>query len=133
MPKHRSRSRSEALRQHRLWQRKDRLLAGFRWKETGLVFTTRWGTVLEQSNVSRSFKIVLKRLGLPDMRFHDLRHSYATLLLVQGVAARVAVMELLGHSQINLTMNTYSHVLPSLKREAATRLDTLFGPEAEAQ
>jgi integrase len=60
------------------------------------------------------------------MRFHDLRHGAATLLLAQGVHPRV-VMEQLGHSQISLTMNTYSHVVPELQREAVTKLDALLG------
>jgi integrase len=64
------------------------------------------------------------------MRFHDLRHSCATLLLVQGVSPRV-VMEILGHSQINVTMNTYSHVLPALQRDAAARLDELLTGEGQ--
>jgi len=59
------------------------------------------------------------------IRFHDLRHSCATLLLVQGVAPRV-VMEILGHSEIAMTMNTYSHVVPDLQREAANRMDSLL-------
>ncbi|MGH7883445.1 MAG: tyrosine-type recombinase/integrase [Candidatus Dormibacteraceae bacterium] len=101
-----------------------RALAGRRWHESELVFTTRWGTPLNARNVVRSFKRFLTRLNLPDMRFHDLRHSCATLLLVQGVAPRV-VMEILGHSTINVTMNTYSHVLPSLQQAAAARLDEL--------
>lgn len=66
------------------------------------------------------------------MRFHDLRHSCATLLLVQGVAPRV-VMEILAHSQISLRMNTYSHVVPAVQQEAAARLDKLVRrPSAEA-
>ena len=76
---------------------------------------------------AQSFKRTLRRADLPEMRFHDLRHSCATLLLVQGVAPRV-VMEILGHSQISLTMNTYSHVVPALQREAAAKLDALFEP-----
>ncbi len=67
------------------------------------MFTTSIGTPLEARNVVRSFKAILARAGLPDVRFHDLRHSCATLLLVQGVSPRV-VMEILGHSQISLTM-----------------------------
>ena len=65
-------------------------------------------------------------------RFHDLRHSCATLLLVQNVAPRV-VMEILGHSQISLTMNTYSHVLPGLKREAAKQMDNLLTGDWERE
>jgi integrase len=103
----------EALRRHRATQRDARLLAGARWHETGLVFTTKWGTPIEPRNATRSFKRLLARAGIREIRFHDLRHSCATLLLVQGVSPRV-VMEILGHSQISLTMNTYSHVIPML-------------------
>lgn len=120
----------EALRQLRYAQRDAHLRAGSLWHETGLVFTTRWGTPIEPRNATRSFKQLLARAGLRPMRFHDLRHSFATLLLIQGVSARV-VMEILGHSQINVTMNTYSHVLPALQRDAASRLDELLTREAK--
>jgi integrase len=59
---------------------------------------------------------------LPSIRFHDLRHTAATLLLAQGVSPRV-IMETLGHSQISLTLDTYSHILPALQQEAADRMD----------
>jgi len=68
---------------------------------------------------------VLKTAGLPPVRFHDLRHTAATFLLAQGVDART-IMETLGHSQISLTLDTYSHVLPSLQREAADRMNRLL-------
>jgi integrase len=115
----------EALRAHRARQAEDRLFAGSGWHESGLVFTTRRGTPLEPRNATRGFKRFLRRAGLPDMRFHDLRHSFATLLLIQGASPRV-VMEMLGHSQIALTMNTYSHVIPAMQREAAAKLDALL-------
>lgn len=113
------------LRGHRALQVRDRLMAGSRWQNSDLVFTTGVGTPIEPRNASRSFKRLLHRAGLREMRFHDLRHSFATLLLMQGAAPRV-VMEMLGHSQINLTMNTYSHVIPSMQREAAAKLDALL-------
>jgi integrase len=69
---------------------------------------------------------MLDKAGLPQRRFHDLRHSCATLLLVQGVSPRV-VMDVLGHSHIGLTMNTYSHVIPDLRRDAAHRVEELLG------
>jgi site-specific recombinase XerD len=98
-----------------------------RWTETGLVFTSSVGTPIEPSDLSRHFKQVLKEAGLPEhTRFHDLRHSCATLLIVMGVHPRV-VMEILGHSQISTTMNIYAHVLPRVQREAITGLDALFG------
>lgn len=117
-----------ALRTHKVRQLEERLLAGGRWKNTGHVFTTTIGTPLDGTSVTKAFQRLLVRAGLPRLRFHDLRHSCATLLLVQGVPARV-VMEILGHSSIALTMNTYSHVMPSLMREAADAMDRVFtGP-----
>jgi len=118
-----------ALQAHRFRQMQDRRAAGDRWQERGLVFCTRWGTPIEPRNATRSFKRVLAEAGLPEIRFHDLRHSCATLLLTQGVSPRV-VMEILGHSQISLTMNTYSHVALELQREAASRMDAVLAPPA---
>ena len=85
------------------------------------MFTSRVGSVWEGRNITRQFKALLKAAKLPDIRLNDLRHSCATLLLAQSVNPRV-VMEPLGHSQIGLTLNTYSHVLPSLQRDAADRM-----------
>ena len=77
--------------------------------------------------VTRRFQAVLRAAGLPRQRFHDLRHACASLPLAQGVAPRV-VMETLGHSQISLTLNTYSHVIPTLGRAAADQMDAVLGP-----
>lgn len=90
-----------------------------------LVFTRPDGGPLDGTVVTHQFHRLLDQAGLPQRRFHDLRHSCATLLLAQGVSPRV-VMEILGHSQIALTMNTYTHVLPELKQEAAKRMDDLM-------
>ena len=90
-----------------------------------LVFTTTLGQPLDGINVTRRFQRILRAAGLPRQRFHDLRHACASLLLAQGVPARV-VMETLGHSQISLTLNTYSHVIPALGREAASRMDEVL-------
>lgn len=95
---------------------------------TDLVFRTTLGTPLDAISVTRRFQRILRRAGLPHQRFHDLRHACASLLLAQGVPARV-VMETLGHSQISLTLNTYSHVVPSLARVAAERMDEMLGGE----
>ena len=73
---------------------------------------------------------LLKRAGLPMIRFHDLRHTAATLLLAQGVHPKI-VQERLGHSQISLTLDTYSHILPGMGREAASKLDALLMRTAE--
>lgn len=92
----------------------------------GLVFCDTQGGPLRKSNlVRRSFLPLLKRAGLPAIRFHDLRHTAATLLLAQGVHPKI-VQERLGHSQISLTLDTYSHVLPGMGREAASKLDALL-------
>ena len=71
---------------------------------------------------------LVKRAGLPRIRFHDLRHTHATLLLTLGVNPKV-VQERLGHSQISMTLDTYSHVVPSLQRDAARRIDDLFASQ----
>jgi integrase len=90
------------------------------------VFRNSLGGPLRRSHFHRQdFKPLLKRAGLPDIRFHDLRHSHATLLLSQGVHPKV-VQERLGHSQISVTMDTYSHLLPTMQREAAGQLDRLL-------
>ncbi len=115
-----------ALRDHRVRQRRERLLAGERWQDTGLVFTTQLGTPLDPSNLARQFSRVLEAAGIAHIRFHDLRHSCATLLLAQGVPARV-VQDILGHSAIRVTMDVYSHVMPSMRDEAARAMDSVLG------
>ena len=115
-----------ALREHRRSQLEERLAAGGRWRDTGLVLTTTIGTPLDPRNADREFKAILKAAGLPAVRFHDLRHTAATLLLAQGVDPRT-IMETLGHSQISLTLNTYSHVVPALQRRAAAKMDAILG------
>lgn len=94
-------------------------------RASGFVFASPVGTALEQRNVTREFRALLVAAGLPAVRFHDLRHTAATLLLAQGVDPRT-IMETLGHSQISLTMNTYSHVLPSLQEEAAAKMNAIL-------
>jgi integrase len=108
-----------------------------------MVFTTRIGTMLDQRDMLREFYRLLdtpdlrdpepdakkKRRLLPRLRFHDLRHSAATLLLVQGVPMKT-VQEILGHSSFSTTANVYSHVLPAMKQEAAARMDAVFSPVA---
>jgi integrase len=116
---------ARSLNEHRERQLQERSAAGDKWIETGLVFTTPTGKPIDATKISKDFHRHLERAGLAQRRFHDLRHSCATLLLVQGVSPRV-VMEVLGHSQISLTMNTYTHVLPELRRQAADRMDELI-------
>ena len=118
-----------ALHAHRSKQDEERQIAGAQWKETGFVFTTRIGTPLDARGVIRNFHRILKNAGLPRIRFHDLRHSTATLLLAQGVSPRY-VSELLAHSNVSFTMQTYAHVLEKTKREVATQMDIILSPVA---
>ena len=89
------------------------------------MFCTLTGTHLRPSHVVDEFKKLLNKANLPDIRFHDLRHSAATLLLSLGVHAKV-VQEMLGHTQISMTMDIYSHVLPSMQQDAVSRLNDLL-------
>src|ERR1039457_7509970 len=109
-----------SLLEHRTIQDQERLLAGSRWQEADYVFTTGIGTPMEPRNLERAYREILAIAGLHHVRIHDLRHTAATLLLIQGVHARV-VMELLGHSQIAVTMR-YSHMVPALRKKAADQM-----------
>jgi integrase len=120
----------EVLREHAKAQEKERVTAGSLWQDSSCVFTTPIGTSVDPRNDYRQFKKLLARAGLPSVRLHYLRHTAASLLLAQHVPARV-VMEILGHSQIALTMNTYSHVAPEVSREAADRLACMLWQDGE--
>ncbi|MDE3075004.1 MAG: site-specific integrase [Chloroflexota bacterium] len=97
--------------------------------DLNLMFCRPNGEPLQATNLTVSFQRLLKRTGSPRQRFHDLRHTCASLLLAQGVHPRV-VMEVLCHSNINLTMNIYSHVIPDLQREAADKMDAILSSGA---
>ncbi|MGW5775384.1 tyrosine-type recombinase/integrase [Streptomyces sp. NPDC003863] len=113
------------LRWQRLKQAAARERAGEKWTETGYVFTTRTGQPIEPRNLYRSFTRVAKNAGLRVVRLHDARHGTATLLTAAGVPPRV-VMEILGHSQIAVTMNVYTHVVQDTQREAVSHMDRLL-------
>jgi integrase len=117
-----------SLREHRVRQLEERLHAGPEWRETipGLVFTTPTGAPINGTWLTHHLGSVIARAGLPAQRFHDLRHCAASLLLAQNIPPRM-VMEILGHSQISLTMNTYSHLFPAARKEAASAMDALLG------
>ncbi len=120
---------ASALRAHRARQVQDRLLAGSRWQDWGLVFASTIGTPLDPRNLTDRYKALLAQAGLPNIRFHDMRHSCASLLIAQGVPLEI-VSRILGHSQISLTMNTYVHLLPQAQQQAADAMDRLFGGAA---
>lgn len=120
---------AKLLREHRARQAADRLAAGA-WADTNLIFTTSTGTPVDHRNDAREFKTLCQRAGIPPYRVHDLRHTAATLLIAQGQHARV-IMEVLGHSQIAVTMNVYGHVMDSQLRGAADAVTEALWGEAE--
>lgn len=119
-----------ALRMQKDRQGFERRTAGDIWRDRNLVFTTPRGTPLEPSNLNGRLHRLLDGAGLPRQGMHSLRHCCASLLLAHGVAPRV-VMEQLGHAQISLTMDTYSHVMPAMMRDAADALSAAFAVAKE--
>jgi site-specific recombinase XerD len=109
---------ADALRRHRAQQAAERLAWGAGWTDSGLVVTCEDGRPMHPETFSGTFTRLAARAGLPPIRLHDLRHSTASILLARGVHPKV-VSELLGHATIALTLDTYSHVIPSLHEEAA--------------
>ncbi len=114
------------LKRHRKKQVVEQLEAT-RWHDHQLVFCTPIGTPLDDSNVRKQFAAHLAAADLPPMRFHDLRHSAASLLAARGVSQRV-VMEILGHTQMATTSNVYTHVTSNSMKEATDRMADLFAP-----
>jgi len=117
----------DALKQHRIEQQEQRLKAGDNWQDLNLVFTGLHGNYLNPRYLPKMFSKVLMEAGLPHIRFHDLRHSAATILLSMGVQLKV-VQEILGHSTIVMTADIYSHVLPSIQKEAMEKWEQQFRP-----
>ncbi len=115
------------LTMYKAWQDEQKNILGDKWDNDDLVFANAFGRVVETSNFSsKTFKEILRQAGIPDsVKFHDLRHTHATLLLLRGVNAKV-VQERLGHSTISMTLDTYSHVLPDMQDTAVKALEGLF-------
>lgn len=119
----------EALRRQLVRQKEQQLSAGPAWagNEWGLVFTDDFGQPLHNRSVRYQFDKLLTAAGVRHVRFHDLRHGAATFLLAQGVPMKV-VQDVLGHAQIAITADLYSHVVPELRRDAADKIGSvLFG------
>ena len=94
------------------------------WQNGDLVFTSTVGTPVDVGNLTyKSFRPLLDRGGLPRVRFHDLRHTCATLLLSKGTHPKI-VQEMLGHATISQTMDTYSHVLPDMQEKAVSAMES---------
>lgn len=118
----------QALREHREAQEAERQHAGSEWREHGLVFAQVNGSPIDKKVDWKAWKALLTKARVRDVRLHDGRHTAATLLLSAGVHPRV-VMELLGHSQMRTTTDTYSHVMPALAQQAADVMGAaLWGP-----
>jgi len=115
-----------ALREHLDRQMEDMQRLGDLYRDQGLVFTSEVGTPINPSNLrKRSFAPLLKKSGLPRIRFHDLRHTCATLLLSRNVHPKY-VQELLGHANIAITLDTYSHVIPGMGDHAARAMEDVL-------
>jgi integrase len=115
----------DSLRRHRVRQLEYRLKAGLAFEDRGLVFTNETGGPVHPNTLSARFRRLIVTVGVPTIRFHDLRHTCATLLLGQGVHPKV-VQERLGHTDIAMTMNLYSHVTADMQRQAADQLDDVI-------
>lgn len=116
-----------ALRRHRVRQNEERMALGTGWTDIDLVYANAVGRPVNASNLlHQRFHPLLKRADLPRIRFHDLRHTYATIALGRGVPLKV-VSDTLGHSSIAITADTYMHVTPSMSRAAADAMDAVHG------
>ncbi len=112
-----------ALREHLARQMEEIEILGDRYKDAGLVFTSELGTLINPTNLRRrSFASLLEKARVPRVRFHDLRHTCATLLFSRNVHPK-DVQELLGHSNISITLDTYSHVIPGTRDRAARAME----------
>ena len=114
---------AKALRTHLSRQLEEVDRAGALYQDGGLIFATEVGTPVNPTNLrNRSFAPLLARAGLRRVRFHDLRHTCATLLLGRNVNPKI-VSEMLGHASVSITLDTYSHVLPDMQHGAARALE----------
>lgn len=112
----------DSLRRHKVRQLEHRLAAGPAFRDQALVFANGTGGPLHPNSVASRFRTLAVRAGVPVIRFHDLRHTCATLMMAQGEHPKV-VQERLGHADVAMTINLYSHVMPDMQRQAADRLD----------
>lgn len=116
----------EALRRHRVQQAAERLQIGTAWQDNGLIFPNAYGGRISAQRFYRGFYLpLLRRAGLPEIRFHDLRHTVATMLLLLGIDP-VIVANMLGHANPSTTQRLYQHVMPEMQRDASNALQRLF-------
>jgi integrase len=115
------------LEAHRQRQEAQKTMAGNTWKENGMIFTTGIGTYASQSKVSKEFKRLLQENGLPDIRFHDLRHTSLSLLLDMGTPVNT-VQHRAGHSKASITTDIYGHVMAHSQDAAAENIEQIVKP-----
>ena len=113
------------VKTHRARQAEERLSWGSAWTDTGLVFAQEDGHAVHPQSLSQFFEKRTKAAGLPAIRLHDIRHSYATAALNAGIPAKV-ISERLGHSSIAITSDIYQHVLPEIDDQAAAKVAALI-------
>ncbi|MDA1654272.1 site-specific integrase [Bacillus thuringiensis serovar kyushuensis] len=113
------------LKKHRAVVLKEKLSQGEEYQDNDLVICTPSGTPINPANVRRSLNALIKKAAVPKIRFHDLRHTHATLLLAKGVNVKV-ISERLGHSNIKITLDTYSHVLPTMQEDAVNKIEEIL-------
>lgn len=119
----------ETLRAHSVRQLAERSAAGDKWIETGLIFTNSLGGPIDPRHLLRNFKKLLQAAGLPDIRFHDLRHTAASLMLNAGIPV-IVVSRRLGHARASITLDIYGHLIPTMQVEVAEKIDELIMPVA---
>jgi integrase len=115
----------DMLLEHKKKQDVQRKKVGEKWEDMNLVFPDLHGGYFNPRYLEKTFNKIIQNAGLPDIHFHDLRHSAASILLSMGVNIKV-IQELLGHSNISITLDTYSHLLPSMQDEAVNMWDQIF-------
>ena len=117
----------QALRKHLERQQSEQVAAGERWVDNELIFPSKSGTPMDASNLRLDFTRVLRQAGLPKIRFHDLRHTAASLMLNHGIPV-IVVSKILGHSKPSITMDIYGHLYNEMQDEAAQLMDELVTP-----
>src|SRR5690625_2919070 len=120
------------LKTHKNIQNEHKFRLGKDYNDQGFVAATKRGTFILPSNLSRSFRTIRKKLDIKQIRFHDLRHTHASLLFSLKEHPKV-VQERLGHSSIEMTMDTYSHMMPNMQESAAKKLDEMFSKKPDSE